>query len=101
MTVNLKQKVWLKLELDGTAEIPVFEGDFRSTIQQAFSWLGNDEVNWQKKGGAKEMLWSFRSTPFVAGTPEIESVLRITSEVMAGIDSSLLGIDPNEINSTA
>jgi hypothetical protein len=88
MSVNLHQHVWLKIELDGTGRVGIFEGDFRSCMQQAFRFLMEPTTRLEKRGDNKEMLWTWRNSPFLAAAKDQESQLRLTSEVMAGLDLS-------------
>lgn len=94
MSVDLKQHVHLKIELDGTGRIGMFEGDFRSCLRQGMEFLLEPTTRWERRTENKEMIWTFRNTPFLAATKDEESHVRTLSEVVAGLD--LEGVEQTE-----
>lgn len=86
MTVDLKQRLYLRVELDGTGGVIDFEGDMRSCTIQALQYLMQPSTRWVKRDGHPQMLWTWSKSPFASNEKTTDSALRQRNEIFAGLD---------------
>lgn len=98
MAIDIKQHLYLKVEMDGTSQVVVFEGDMRSCTIQALQLMLRPETRWTKRDSNPQMLWSWSKQPFPSMAKGLESTLQRANEIAAGLDlSDVEIIDDSEL----
>lgn len=91
MSIDLKQHVYVKVELDGTGEPFMTDGDIRSCLMRITQFLLSPSARWTKRDGNARMVWTWSNQPFQTASKGEESRITRVNEIAAGLD--LTGVE--------